>query len=420
MRNSGASRHLLQPGTLPRRLPDSLPQHSRQRYLRLLCVLLNACVLPEVTAVSPDAPREPAGQSVSGDRAAPSTSPEIPDAGADGSKAHEGEVARGQPCDSGAAFACTRPGPVPLVCADGVWMPGPSCAQGAQCEAGFEPTPGDCLDLLNACGALTTELTYCDGQRLVQCNPDRNTLVASVCPDGLHCETSSCVDTDECEVDNGGCGDAQHWTCVNRVGQAPECKELDSCSDPKDSCDKSCRSTAGASATCSSSGSSACDGDTVCDEAYPCALNDSESGYICAGLLPDWEVSRGSQYSVLDGVVADMNTGLQWQRDFESGNKNWSDAESYCSALELDGGGWRLPYRSELESLLEFDSLDGDHIDVAAFPRVPHDGGPASYFWTRSPVTESSRMWQVQFSTPSASRFYDRPARISVRCVRRL
>lgn len=54
-----------------------------------------------------------------------------------------------------------------------------------------------------------------------------NSLI--VCGDGLTCDGATatsdgtCVDVDECEIANGGCGDPAEFTCTNRVAAAPQC-----------------------------------------------------------------------------------------------------------------------------------------------------------------------------------------------------
>ena len=84
------------------------------------------------------------------------------------------------------------------------------------------------------------------------------------------------------------------------------------------------------------------------------------------------------------GVVHDTVTGLTWQRATAPEKLNWSDAKSYCKALLLAGGGWRLPSKDELLSLLQ-GRFKGRTIDTVAFPDTPYD-----WFWTSSPVAGSS------------------------------
>jgi formylglycine-generating enzyme required for sulfatase activity len=48
------------------------------------------------------------------------------------------------------------------------------------------------------------------------------------------------------------------------------------------------------------------------------------------------------------GAVKDSNTGLQWTREDNGRDIDWSDAKAYCAARK---GGWRLPTVDELEAL---------------------------------------------------------------------
>jgi len=43
------------------------------------------------------------------------------------------------------------------------------------------------------------------------------------CPEGTTETEGECVDIDECETDNGGCGNPNAWRCENQYAQAPRC-----------------------------------------------------------------------------------------------------------------------------------------------------------------------------------------------------
>jgi uncharacterized protein DUF1566 len=119
-------------------------------------------------------------------------------------------------------------------------------------------------------------------------------------------------------------------------------------------------------------------------------------------------------FSRKNGIVVDTITGLEWQRALDGGAYAWADAPAYCSGLTLDGGGFRLPSRIELLSIVDF-TQTGPLIDSRAFPDTPSE-----YFWTSSPLAaDSSKAWSVHFGfgTIIAS---GSPATASfrVRCVR--
>ena len=61
------------------------------------------------------------------------------------------------------------------------------------------------------------------------------------------------------------------------------------------------------------------------------------------------------QYSVdaVAGTVRDNRTGLTWQRDIGTVSYSFGQAEGVCSALGTAGGGWRLPTRKELLTLVD-------------------------------------------------------------------
>jgi hypothetical protein len=107
-----------------------------------------------------------------------------------------------------------------------------------------------------------------------------------------------------------------------------------------------------------------------------------------AGLPNPQKYDTGS----FQGVVIDLVTGLQWQASVEEGSHVWHDAEPYCAALTLSGGGWRLPSRIELMSIVDFTAAN-PLIDVIAFP-----GTPADYYWTSSKLADDDNSaWNINF-----------------------
>jgi hypothetical protein len=114
------------------------------------------------------------------------------------------------------------------------------------------------------------------------------------------------------------------------------------------------------------------------------------------------------------GVVIDQVTGLQWQRAVDEKSYSWEDAISFCRDLTFGGGGWRLPTRIELVSLVDYTSPN-PVIDMNAFPETPSD-----YFWTSSPFAgDATAAWNVNFKFSSGiveKSDNNKPHR--VRCVR--
>ena len=82
------------------------------------------------------------------------------------------------------------------------------------------------------------------------------------------------------------------------------------------------------------------------------------------------------------GALRDEQTGIQWQRVAPPETFRYSDAVNYCGHLQVDHGGWRLPTKDELRSLVRKGSTP--RIDTAAFPSTP-----AEDFWTSTPSVGS-------------------------------
>jgi Protein of unknown function (DUF1566) len=123
------------------------------------------------------------------------------------------------------------------------------------------------------------------------------------------------------------------------------------------------------------------------------------------------------------GVVRDEVTGLSWQAGTAASAMSAADAQTSCAGLDLDGaagpdGGWRLPAKKELETLVDR-RRGGSTIDASPFPNTLE-----GYFWSATPVRQStlgvpppSATWGVDFSdgqtTSTPSAFLRR-----ARCVR--
>ena len=64
-------------------------------------------------------------------------------------------------------------------------------------------------------------------------------------------------------------------------------------------------------------------------------------------------VERDRHFAKYDtGVVRDTRTGLEWYAGPDK-NTDWHEANRWASNLGVDGGGWRMPTRSELAKLYE-------------------------------------------------------------------
>ena len=158
----------------------------------------------------------------------------------------------------------------------------------------------------------------------------------------------------------------------------------------------------------------ACEQNNACtNSAYPC-IPGQRSGYSCLGQFADWpmpdtlvssQTKPSYDITSIADVVVDRVTKLEWQRLIPqtypgcSGNTarpgdtcTWAEAKGYCKELTLAGGGWRLPSKIELESLLG-DPTNAPTADFEAFP----DLGGGNVFWTVSPMSNNEGYaWTVR------------------------
>ena len=110
----------------------------------------------------------------------------------------------------------------------------------------------------------------------------------------------------------------------------------------------------------------------------------------------------------------DSKTGLTWQLGF-SKLLSWDEAQTYAESLDCDCGGWRLPTRHELMSLVD-DTRINPAIDTTIFPDTP-----AEWFWTSTvALSGKSCVWYVNFSTGHSDNYFKHheASKMHVRCVR--
>ena len=96
-------------------------------------------------------------------------------------------------------------------------------------------------------------------------------------------------------------------------------------------------------------------------------------------------------------TVVDTTTGLEWLRA-PLGRFEHQKAIDACAAVEHDGGGFCLPTRAELLTLVDITRFD-PAIDTAAFPDIK--GG---WFWSSDLCAWSSASaWFVFFDGGSVN-----------------
>jgi hypothetical protein len=119
-----------------------------------------------------------------------------------------------------------------------------------------------------------------------------------------------------------------------------------------------------------------------------------------------------SAYSLAGDSARDKYTGLTWQRGVEHDTYAWQDANSFCSRLDVNGGGWRLPSLRELLTLVDVARFEPS-IDESTFPATPSE-----LFWSSSPsLAPAGTAWGVNF-TRGSSAAASVGTKAHVRCTR--
>lgn len=104
---------------------------------------------------------------------------------------------------------------------------------------------------------------------------------------------------------------------------------------------------------------------------------------------------------MVEGVVRDKVTGMEWKLPIASENgveetpsHGWEGAKTHCESVAFDGGGWRLPTRIELTSIVDTTRTDPAY-DVEYFPYLSK-----SVYWTASVVAWSTEenAWSVELT----------------------
>jgi hypothetical protein len=114
------------------------------------------------------------------------------------------------------------------------------------------------------------------------------------------------------------------------------------------------------------------------------------------------------------GIIFDSLTKLEWQQGADKKTRSRDEAEEYCASLSMGGGGFRLPSRIELLSIVDFTQANPS-LDPKAFP-----GAEPGKYWSSSRYAASPDSgWTVNFEFGTGLVFIetaDKP--LLVRCVR--
>ena len=127
-----------------------------------------------------------------------------------------------------------------------------------------------------------------------------------------------------------------------------------------------------------------------------------------------------------DGIVTDSNTHLEWQDDYSDNsdvvkNDKWLQAISYCEALDLNGGGWRLPNINELTSLIDETVYNPSMNSVFLNTSNPGAAYPF-YFWSSTTVvnlTTHARYIEFDIGQQYRQEKQNQYVGCNIRCVRR-
>lgn len=213
----------------------------------------------------------------------------------------------------------------------------------------------------------------------------------------------------ECGADGclGSCGYCSaNSFCTN--GGICQCEELFECGGTCCGSGEICYQQSCCALDCSGKdcGEDGCGGQCgECDDIFYCL--DSQ----CIYSYPTW---------------FDSASGLEWQVETSEDTMIWSNADSHCKALLLDGSGWRLPTIGELRTLVrgcpatetggscnveEGDCLKEDCGNLSCLgcssEQGPSDGcywpdmfqGTCSLHWSSSPVVYGGSMhWGIVFT----------------------
>lgn len=324
---------------------------------------------------------------------------------------------------------------------------------------------GECSPPTVTCSGLCTirMTTFaCSGASYACASHRTTTPIAS----GYVCASNAAVPVGKanfCDMGNncaeGMCQASRWWTSCDGHGSCRAATDSkDACTEPVvasagQSLTRSCATNGATScgATCAASGATywtLCDGASRCTSTsalaigscgiYACDLSSARCKSHCSTDAdcvapnvctppnchrnwdlewPRWGVSNPRSFTTNDdGTVKDNVTGLVWQQGISDREETWSSATAYCAGLTLAGGGWRLPTRIELLTIVDprtsDPAIDTGVFSLGAWP------GVASWFWSATPnASGPDEAWYVDFGLGSANAL-NQASGATVRCVR--
>lgn len=198
---------------------------------------------------------------------------------------------------------------------------------------------------------------------------------------------------DSDQPESGGAAPA-HNAAMPRTAMPSKAEPARSCDDDDGGCD-----LAGCALTPDNAGCpevDECAGSNVCTADFPCHDLPNGQYYACEGQFPGWSpLGSAGPYTLGADTVSDSITKLTWVKNAGTDMLKWMDARRFCADLQRGGyDDWRLPSKSELESLVK-DTAQHPAIDREAFADTPPEGG----YWSATPNAENPDFaWMVSFS----------------------
>ena len=98
--------------------------------------------------------------------------------------------------------------------------------------------------------------------------------------------------------------------------------------------------------------------------------------------------------TIKEEAIKDKNNQLIWQKNVQNNFLTWTQAQEFCNSLDLGGYlDWRLPTRTELESLVDKKQIPPIN---PLFGSLPDKDAP--YFWTSTiDLSDHDEAWLLNF-----------------------
>ncbi len=128
-------------------------------------------------------------------------------------------------------------------------------------------------------------------------------------------------------------------------------------------------------------------------------------------------IERSYSRDDINGIVNDYAAKLQWQDSFENGEgyrADWHEAKNYCSNLNLNGRGWRLPTRTELRTIVDY-SQENPAVNTDFFKEII-----SALYWSETTFAGNKDVaWRTNFND-GGDYISFKDSHYFVRCVRNM